>query len=39
MKVGMLKWLNIECIDLLYQHRGDPDVAIENVAGAIKDLP
>lgn len=35
---GMLKRLNIDCIDLLYQHRVDPDVAIEEVAGAVKDL-
>ncbi|RFP08274.1 aldo/keto reductase [Duganella sp. BJB488] len=35
---GMLKRLNIDCIDLLYQHRVDPDVAIEDVAGAVKDL-
>ncbi|WP_307189006.1 aldo/keto reductase, partial [Azospirillum sp. B506] len=30
---GMLKRLNIEIIDLLYQHRVDPDVPIEEVAG------
>jgi aryl-alcohol dehydrogenase-like predicted oxidoreductase len=35
---GSLKRLNIETIDLLYQHRVDPDVPIEDVAGAVKDL-
>jgi aryl-alcohol dehydrogenase-like predicted oxidoreductase len=33
-----LKRLNIEAIDLFYQHRVDPDVPIEDVAGAVKDL-
>jgi aryl-alcohol dehydrogenase-like predicted oxidoreductase len=33
-----LKRLEIETIDLLYQHRVDPDVPIEEVAGAVKDL-
>jgi aryl-alcohol dehydrogenase-like predicted oxidoreductase len=33
-----LKRLNIECIDLFYQHRVDPDVPIEDVAGAVKEL-
>lgn len=33
-----LKRLNIESIDLFYQHRVDPDVPIEDVAGAVKDL-
>ena len=33
-----LKRLGIETIDLLYQHRVDPDVPIEDVAGAVKDL-
>jgi aryl-alcohol dehydrogenase-like predicted oxidoreductase len=33
-----LKRLNIEVIDLFYQHRVDPDVPIEDVAGAVKDL-
>jgi aryl-alcohol dehydrogenase-like predicted oxidoreductase len=33
-----LKRLNIEVIDLFYQHRVDPDVPIEEVAGAVKDL-
>jgi aryl-alcohol dehydrogenase-like predicted oxidoreductase len=35
---GSLKRLRIEKIDLLYQHRVDPDVPIEDVAGAVKDL-
>jgi aryl-alcohol dehydrogenase-like predicted oxidoreductase len=35
---GSLKRLNVEVIDLLYQHRVDPDVPIEDVAGAVKDL-
>jgi aryl-alcohol dehydrogenase-like predicted oxidoreductase len=35
---GSLKRLNIDCIDLYYQHRVDPDVPIEEVAGAVKDL-
>ena len=33
-----LKRLKVEAIDLFYQHRGDPDVPIEDVAGAVKDL-
>jgi aryl-alcohol dehydrogenase-like predicted oxidoreductase len=33
-----LKRLNIEAIDLFYQHRVDPDVPIEDVAGAVKEL-
>jgi aryl-alcohol dehydrogenase-like predicted oxidoreductase len=33
-----LKRLGIETIDLLYQHRVDPNVPIEEVAGAVKDL-
>jgi aryl-alcohol dehydrogenase-like predicted oxidoreductase len=33
-----LKRLKVEAIDLFYQHRVDPDVPIEDVAGAIKDL-
>jgi len=33
-----LKRLRVEVIDLLYQHRVDPDVPIEDVAGAIRDL-
>jgi len=35
---GMLKRLETDCIDLLYQHRVDPDVPIEDVAGAVKEL-
>ncbi|GAB5553702.1 MAG: aldo/keto reductase [Saprospiraceae bacterium] len=33
-----LKRLKVEAIDLLYQHRVDPKVPIEEVAGAVKDL-
>jgi len=33
-----LKRLRVETIDLYYQHRVDPDVPIEEVAGAVKDL-
>ena len=33
-----LKRLKVEAIDLFYQHRVDPAVAIEDVAGAVKDL-
>jgi aryl-alcohol dehydrogenase-like predicted oxidoreductase len=33
-----LKRLKVEAIDLLYQHRLDPDVPIEDVAGTVKDL-
>ncbi|EHD14808.1 aldo/keto reductase [Commensalibacter intestini A911] len=33
-----LKRLGIDVIDLFYQHRVDPDVPIEDVAGAVKDL-
>ncbi len=33
-----LKRLEVEAIDLFYQHRVDPDVPIEDVAGAVKDL-
>ena len=33
-----LKRLNTDRIDLLYQHRVDPNVPIEDVAGAVKDL-
>jgi aryl-alcohol dehydrogenase-like predicted oxidoreductase len=33
-----LKRLKIEAIDLFYQHRVDPDVPIEDVAGAVRDL-
>ncbi len=35
---GSLKRLHIETIDLLYQHRVDPSVPIEDVAGIVKDL-
>lgn len=35
---GSLRRLRIEVIDLLYQHRVDPEVPIEDVAGAVKDL-
>jgi aryl-alcohol dehydrogenase-like predicted oxidoreductase len=33
-----LKRLGVDAIDLLYQHRVDPDVPIEEVAGAVKEL-
>jgi aryl-alcohol dehydrogenase-like predicted oxidoreductase len=33
-----LKRLRVDVIDLFYQHRPDPDVPIEEVAGAVKDL-
>jgi aryl-alcohol dehydrogenase-like predicted oxidoreductase len=35
---GSLKRLKVETIDLFYQHRVDPGVPIEDVAGAVKDL-
>ncbi len=35
---GSLKRLKVETIDLLYQHRVDPNVPIEDVAGTVKDL-
>jgi aryl-alcohol dehydrogenase-like predicted oxidoreductase len=35
---GSLKRLNTDRIDLYYQHRVDPNVPIEDVAGAVKDL-
>jgi len=35
---GALKRLRTDVIDLLYQHRVDPDVAIEEVAGTVRDL-
>ena len=35
---GSLKRLRVEAIDLYYQHRVDPAVPIEDVAGAVKDL-
>ncbi len=33
-----LRRLRADCIDLFYQHRVDPDVPIEDVAGAVKEL-
>ncbi|MFD1722887.1 aldo/keto reductase [Amnibacterium endophyticum] len=33
-----LKWLGTDVIDVLYQHRVDPDVPIEDVAGAVRAL-
>ena len=33
-----LKRLRVDAVDLFYQHRVDPDVPIEDVAGAVKDL-
>jgi aryl-alcohol dehydrogenase-like predicted oxidoreductase len=35
---GSLKRLKVETIDLLYQHRVDPNVPIEDVAGVVKEL-
>src|SRR5271156_4837166 len=35
---GSLKRLKVKTIDLLYQHRVDPNVPIEDVAGAVKEL-
>jgi aryl-alcohol dehydrogenase-like predicted oxidoreductase len=35
---GSLSRLGVETIDLLYQHRVDPEVPIEEVAGTVKDL-
>src|SRR5271157_820259 len=35
---GSLKRLKVDTIDLFYQHRVDPDVPIEDVAGAVKEL-
>jgi aryl-alcohol dehydrogenase-like predicted oxidoreductase len=35
---GSLKRLKVEAIDLFYQHRVDPEVPIEDVAGAVKEL-
>jgi aryl-alcohol dehydrogenase-like predicted oxidoreductase len=35
---GSLKRLQVDAIDLLYQHRVDPNVPIEDVAGTVKDL-
>jgi aryl-alcohol dehydrogenase-like predicted oxidoreductase len=38
MTEGSLKRLGVEAIDLYYQHRADPQVSIEEVAGAVKEL-
>jgi aryl-alcohol dehydrogenase-like predicted oxidoreductase len=38
MAEGSLKRLGVETIDLFYQHRVDPDVPIEEVTGAVKEL-
>src|SRR5262249_6247532 len=35
---GSLERLQLQTIDLLYQHRVDPDVPIEDVAGTVKEL-
>src|SRR5258705_7186655 len=35
---GSLKRLRVDTVDLLYQHRVDPNVPIEDVAGAVKEL-
>jgi aryl-alcohol dehydrogenase-like predicted oxidoreductase len=35
---GSLKRLRVDAVDLYYQHRVDPDMPIENVAGTVKDL-
>ena len=35
---GMLRRLRVDCIDLLYQHRVDPKVPIEDVAGTVKEM-
>ena len=35
---GLLKRLRVDAIDLYYQHRVDPEVPIEDVAGTVKDL-
>ena len=35
---GSLRRLRVDAIDLFYQHRVDPEVPIEDVAGAVKDL-
>ena len=35
---GSLKRLRVDAVDLFYQHRVDPEVPIEDVAGAVKDL-
>jgi aryl-alcohol dehydrogenase-like predicted oxidoreductase len=38
MTAGSLRRLRVEAIDLYYQHRVDPNVPIEDVAGTVKDL-
>ncbi len=38
MTEASLRRLGVEAIDLYYQHRVDPDVPIEDVAGTVKDL-
>ena len=35
---GSLKRLHIDCIDLFYQHRMDPDIPVEDTVGALADL-
>ncbi len=35
---GSLRRLNVDAIDLFYQHRVDPEVPIEDVAGTVRDL-
>lgn len=35
---GSLKRLRVEAVDLYYQHRADPSVPVEDVAGTVKDL-
>ena len=35
---GSLRRLRVDCIDLLYQHRVDPDVPMEDVAGTVRNL-
>jgi aryl-alcohol dehydrogenase-like predicted oxidoreductase len=35
---GSLRRLRVQTIDLLYQHRVNPDVPIEEIAGAVKEL-
>jgi aryl-alcohol dehydrogenase-like predicted oxidoreductase len=35
---GSLKRLRVECVDLYYQHRVDPEVPMEDVAGVVRDL-
>ena len=35
---GSLRRLRVDCIDLLYQHRVDPDVPMEDVAGTVSEL-